>query len=68
MDSLVKHVTADPGIASSTSLTHQLKVFKVDVYWLFPEQNAPMYQCFGHDKEPGLFCVVGDPVSCTMGH
>jgi len=22
----------------------------------------------GHVKEPGLSCVVGAPVSCTMGH
>jgi len=63
--SVVKHLTADPGTASSTP-SHQLKFHNGDMYWFFPGEMLPGTLF----KEPGLSCVVGPLVHvyCTMDH
>jgi len=41
------------------------------IYWYFPRNlNVPVYQCFTLStlKNLDFSCVVGAPVSCTMGH
>jgi len=53
--SVVKHSTAGPGIARSS----QEKCSRV-------QNVSVLYN--GHIKEPGLSCVVGAPVSCTLDH
>jgi len=64
--SVVKHSIADPGIASSTPLT-PTKITKTRRYVL--EQCSRVSVLYtGHVKEPGLSCVVGASVSCTMGN
>jgi len=69
ISSVVKHSTTDPGIASSIPLT-TTTITKRRYILVLPRKNALVYQCFtpGHVKEPDLSCVVGAPVSCTMGH
>ena len=39
--SVVKHSTADPGIASSIPPSLQLKLLKGDMYWFFPGKMLP---------------------------
>ena len=41
----------------------QLKLLKRRYVLVLPRKNAPVYQCFTLGT-----CVVGAPVSCTMGH
>jgi len=66
--SVVKHSTADPGIASSIPLT-PTKITKRRYVLVLPRKNTRVSVLYtGHVKEPGLSCVVGAPVSCTMGH
>jgi len=55
LGSVVKHVTVDPAIASSN--LSPLTPNKIT-------EDDPVY----HVQEPGLACVVGSPVYCTMGH
>ena len=69
--SVVKHSTADPGIASSTPLT-PTKITKKEIH-VCTGSSQEKYSRISvlnteHVKEPGLSCVVGAPVSCTMGH
>jgi len=47
----------------------RLKLLKGDMYWFFPGKCSRVSVLYtGHVKKPGLSCVVGNPVSCTMGH
>ena len=64
--SVVKHSTADPGIATSIPLT-PTKIIKRIYVLVLSRKNAPVYQCFTLGTL-NMVCVVGAPVSCTMGH
>jgi len=46
----------------------QLKLLNGDIYWFLEKCSCVLVDYTGHVKEPGLSCVVGTPVSCTMGH
>jgi len=52
--------TADPGIASSTPPLTPTKI-------TFKKEHRVSVLYTGDDKESGLSCVVGAPVSCTIG-
>ena len=60
---------ADPGIASSIPLTSQ-QLLKKEICTGSSQEKCSRVSVLytGHVKEPGLSCVVGAPVSCTMGH
>jgi len=68
-DSAVKHSTADPGIANSI-LPTPTKITNKEICTGSSQNKCSRVSVFytGHVKEPGLSCVVGAPVSCTMGH
>ena len=55
--SMVKHLTADTGIASSTPLT-STKLTKRTYVQVLPRQNAPVYQCFTLGTVKNLVCHV----------
>ena len=48
----------------------QLKLLKKEVCTGSSQEKCSRVSVLytGHIKEPGLSCVVGAPVSCTMGH
>ena len=52
---MVKHSTADPGIASSTPLTIT-KITKRRNVLVLPWKNAPVYQCFTLGTLKNLVC------------
>jgi len=69
--SVVKHLTAEPGIASSIPDPLTLtRITKKEICTFFPRKNAPMYQCFTRGTLKKLVCHVwfGAPISCTMDH
>ena len=55
--SVVKHLTADTGIASSIP-SHQLKLLEGDMYLLLPDKNAYVYQCYILGTIKNLVCHV----------
>ena len=69
LGSVMKHSTADPGIASSIPLT-PTKITKKEICTGSSQEKCSRVSVLytGHVKEPGLSCVVGTPVSCTMGY
>jgi len=54
---VVKHSTADPGIASSIPLT-PTKITKRRYVMVLPRRNAPVYQCFTLGTLKNLVCHV----------
>jgi len=48
----------------------QLKLLKKEICTGSSQEKCSRVSVLytGHVKEPGLSCVVGAPVSCTMGH
>ena len=54
---VVKHSTADPGIASSIPLT-PTKITKRRYVLVRPSKNAPVYQCFTLGTLKNLVCHV----------
>jgi len=59
LGSVVKHSTADPGIASSTPLT-PTKITKRSFVLVLPSKKCSRASVLytGHVKEPGLSCVM----------
>jgi len=66
---VVKHSTADPWIASSIPLT-STKITKRRYVLVLPRKKCSRVSVLYTEKvkELGLSCVVGAPVSCTIGH
>jgi len=64
--SVVKHSTADPGIASSTPLT---KITNKEICTGSSQEKCSRVSVLyaEHVKEPGLACVLGAPVSMHYG-
>ena len=56
--SVVKHSTADPGIASSVPLT-PTKITKRRYVLVLPRKNAPVYQCFTLGSLKNLVYMCG---------
>jgi len=66
--SVVKHLTADQGIARLTPSLWTTKITKKEICnGSFQEKCSRVSVLYtGHVKEHGLPCVVGAPVSCTL--
>ena len=66
---VVKHSIADPGIVSLIPLTPTEITKKEICTGSCQEKCSRVLVLFtGHVKESSLSCVVGAPVTCTLGY